>query len=262
LNSLSISDRPWSSIALDFITDLPHSDGFNCILVVIDRLTKMIHLIPFRNIPSASETADSFLENIFKLHGLPTEIISDRGSQFTSKFWKALCHSLNVQLKLSSPYHHQSNGQTERVNSVVEQYLRCFSNYKGTNWKKFLNFAEFSYNNAVQESTGFSPFFLNYGYHPRHSPIVPDQTNIPRAEEICKDFKDIMKTLKENLEKAIDAQKKFADKHRSKPPEFSVNDKVWLDSSLVIHKGNKKFKPRKLGPYKISKKISEVSYEL
>jgi len=262
LNPLDISERPWSSIGLDFITDLPVSDGFNCILVVVDRLTKMIHLIPFRNIPSAVDTADAFMNSIFKLHGLPNEIISDRGSQFTSKFWSALCNSLNVNLKFSSPYHHQSNGQTERVNSVVEQYLRCFSNYKGSNWKRYLNFAEFSYNNAVQESTGFSPFFLNYGYNPRHSPIIPDQSNVPRAEEYTKDFKDLIKKLKENLSEAINSQKKFADKHRSKPPEFKIGDKVWIDSSLVIHKGNKKFKPRKLGPFKILKKISEVSFRL
>jgi len=262
LHPLEISDRPWSSISMDFITDLPNSEGYNCILVVVDRLTKMIHLFPFNNIPSASETASVFLNNIFKLHGFPSEIISDRGTQFTSKFWKSLCKSFNIDLKFSSPYHHQSNGQTERVNSVIEQYLRCFTNYKGTNWNQFLCLAEFSYNNSLQDSTGFSPFYLNYGYHPRHSPVIPDQTCIPRTEEMTKDFVDLNKKLKENLKKAIETQKLQADKRRSKPPEFKTGDKVWLDSSLIIHKGNKKFKPRKLGPYKILEKISEVSYKL
>jgi len=236
---------------MDFITDLPSSDGFSCIFVVVDRLTKMIHLFPFKSIPSATETADCFMDHIFKFHGLPSEIISDRGPQFTSKFWSALCKSLNVEIKFSSPYHHQSNGQTERMNSIIEQYLRCFSNYKGTNWKHFLSLAEFSYNNAVQESTSSSPFFLNYGYHPRHSPIIPNQIEVPRAEEYTRDFKDLLEKMKINLRKSVEVQKKFADKHRKNPPEFKVGDKVWLDSSLILRKGNKKFKPRKLGPYEI-----------
>ncbi len=262
LNSLEIPDHPWSSIAMDFITDLPSADGFTCIFVVIDRLTKMCHLIPFKGIPSAVETAHSFIDYVFRLHGLPSSIISDRGTQFTSKFFQALCSSLDISLKLSTPFHHQTNGQTERVNSVIEQYLRCFSNYKGNNWNKFLSLAEFSYNNAVQESAKQSPFFLNYGFHPRHSPAIPDKANVPRAMEFSNNFNEIIKNLKANLELAIETQKKYADMHRSKPPEFKIGEKVWLDSSLVIHKGNKKFKPRKLGPYKIIEKISELSYKL
>jgi len=128
------------------------------------------------------------------------------------------------------------------VNSVVEQYLRCFSNYKGSNWKKFLSLAEFSYNNAIQDSTKYTPFFLNYGYHPKHSPVLPDQANVPRAEEFTKDFKELIKRLKENLKLANETQKRYADKNRKTPPEFKVNDQVWLDSSLILHKGNKKFK--------------------
>ena len=110
LQPLDISNHPWSSISMDFITDLPSSDGFDTILVVVDRLTKMIHLI--QGIPSATETASSFVDCIFKLHGFPSEIISDRGAQFTSKFWSAVCKSFNIELKLSSSYHHQTNGQT------------------------------------------------------------------------------------------------------------------------------------------------------
>ena len=85
------------------------------------------------------------------------------------------------------------------MNSVVEQYLRCFSNYTGSDWKNYLSFAEFSYNNAVQESTGFCPFFLNYGFRPKHSPLIPEQINVPRDVEFTKDFQDLMKKFKENL---------------------------------------------------------------
>jgi len=155
---------------MDFITDLPDSDGFTCILVFMNRLTKMFHLIPFHDLPSAIDTATSFMDHILRLHGLPEEIISDRGSQFTSKFWKVVCQFLNIDLKLSFSYHHQSNGQTERVNSIVEQYLRCFSNYKGSDWKNYLSFSEFSYDNTLQEYTGFSSFFINYGFFPKIFP--------------------------------------------------------------------------------------------
>ncbi len=262
LQPLPISSRPWSSISMDFITDLPNSNGFTCILVVVDRLTKMCNLIPFKSIPSSEETAIAFRNSIFRSHGLPDEIITDRGTQFTSKFWSALCKSFHVNLKFSSPFHHQSNGQTERVNSVIEQYLRCFSNYKGTDWSKFLDLAEFSYNNAVQDSTKYSPFYLNYGFHPNYSPAIINKTNVPKAEEYLKNLNEVMKDLKKNLEQSLTTQKKYADNHRSKPPEFKENDKVWLDSSLVLHGGNKKMKPRKLGPFRIKEKISDLAYKL
>jgi len=262
LQPLEISDLPWSSISMDFITDLPLSSGFSCIFVVIDRLTKMGHFIPLKSIPTSTETASIFIMNIFRLHGLPSEIISDRGTQFTSKFWQALCKALSVDIKFSSPFHHQTNGQTERVNSVVEQYLRCFSNFKGNDWSKYIALAEFSYNNAVQDSTNKSPFFLNYGFNPRHSPIVPDQINVPRAQEYSKEFDKILEELKINIKKSIEVQKEYANKNRIAPPDFKVNDKVWVDSSLIIHKGNKKLKPKRLGPYKIIQKISPVSFKL
>ena len=137
----------------------------------------------------------------------PEEIISDWDSQFTSKFWKSVCQSLNIDLKLSSPYHHQSNSHTERVNSVLEQYLRYFSNYKGSDWKNYLSFAEFSYNNAVQESSDFSPFFLNYGFHSKHSPLIPEQINVPRTVEFTKDFQYLIKRLKENFKMVLETQK-------------------------------------------------------
>jgi len=151
---------------------------------------------------------------------------------------------------------------TERVNSVIEQYLRCYANFRGSGWSKYLFLAEFSYNNAVQESIKHSPFFANYGYNPRHSPAFSSSSNVPRADEIIKDFSELAKELKENLKEASKKQEQFANKHRSDAPNFKRGDKVWLNSSLVIHKGNKKLRTRKLGPFKIIKKISPVSFQL
>jgi len=262
LNPLDIPNKPWYSLSMDFITDLPSSNGYTCIFVVIDRFSKMGHFIPFPKVPSATDTATAFMNNIFRLHGLPSEIISDRGTQFTSKFWSSICKSLKINMKLASPFHHQTNGLTERVNSVIEQYLRCYANFKGSDWYNFLFLAEFSYNNSIQESLKYSPFYANYGYNPRYSPAVPSNTDVPRADEFTKDLSELFKTLSENLKQAMKKQEEFANKHRIEPPNFKPGDKVWISSSLIIHKGNKKLKPRKLGPYKIIKKISPVSYKL
>ncbi len=262
LNPLEIPDRPWTSISMDFITDLPSSDGFTCILVVLDRFSKMGHFIPFPNVPSAEDTANAFMKNIFKLHGLPSDILSDRGTQFTSKFWTAICESFKIVMKLSSPFHHQTNGLTERVNSVIEQFLRCYANFKGSNWNDYLFFAEFCYNNTVQESLQKSPFYANYGYNPRFSPAIPSTTDVPRAEEFTNNLSKLYKELKENLIKAIKKQEKYANQHRMEAPEFKKNDKVWINSSLILRNKNKKLKPRKLGPYKILEKVSPVSYRV
>jgi len=169
LQPLEIPSKPWSSFSMNFITDLPLSNGFTCIFVVIDRFTKMGHFIPFPKVLSAIDAATSFMNNIFHLHGFPSKIISDRGTQFTSKFWSAVCKSFRINMKLASPFHHQTNGLTERVNSVIEQYLKCYANFRGSDWSKYLFLAEFSYNNSVQKSIKHSPFFPNYGYNPRHS---------------------------------------------------------------------------------------------
>ena len=262
LQPLPISDRPWSSISMDFVTDLPSSDKCTCILVVIDRLTKMGHFIPLPSVPSSVETADVFINSIFRLHGLPDEIITDRGTQFTSKFWNAVCSSLNVSLSLSSPFHHQSNGQTERVNSVIEQYLRCFTNYKGTDWKKFISLAEFSYNNALQDSAKNSPFFLNYGFNPRHSPAIPSASEVPRATIYTKELVQLTNELKKNLSKASSIQKKYADQQRCDQPPLKPGDLVYVDFKLFNKKRNKKLDPRRIGPFEVLEQISPVSYKI
>jgi len=139
------------------------------------------------------------------------KLITDRSTQFTSKFWNAVCSSLDVSLSFSSPFHHQSNGQTEKVNSVIEQYLRCFTNFKGTNWKKFISLAKFCFNNALQESPKNSPFFLNYGFNPKHFPAIPSISDIPRADIYTKELVQFTNELKKNLIKASSIQKKYAD---------------------------------------------------
>lgn len=114
---------------MDFIVELPCSKGCSAIFVVVDRLTKMAHFLPFRGTPSAIETAHIFIKEIIRLLGVPVSIVSDRGVQFTSRFWRALCETLKIELALSSAYHPQTNGQTERTNQTLEQYIRCFTSF-------------------------------------------------------------------------------------------------------------------------------------
>jgi len=114
---------------MDFVTGLPWSNGCNAILVVICRLTKMRHLVPCRDSTTAEQLADLYIRHVFRLHGLPRTVVSDRGTQFVAKFWRTLCEILRIQTKLSTPYHASTDGQTERLNAVMEQYLRSYVNY-------------------------------------------------------------------------------------------------------------------------------------
>jgi transposase InsO family protein len=134
---------------MDFITDLPSSKAFDSIFVVVDWLTKMAHFIPCNKTVIGEEIAKLFVDNIYKYHGLPDNIISDRGSQFTSKFWQTLFKILKVKIKLCSAYHHHTDGQTERINQFLEEYLRCTINYHQDNWTELLPLAEFAYNNTI-----------------------------------------------------------------------------------------------------------------
>uniref|UniRef100_A0A803JPU4 Gypsy retrotransposon integrase-like protein 1 n=1 Tax=Xenopus tropicalis TaxID=8364 RepID=A0A803JPU4_XENTR len=149
---LPVPARPWGSISMDFTTDLPPSKGYNTIFVIIDRLTKMAHFVPLPKLPSAATTAETFIKEIIRLHGLPDEVVSDRGTQFTSKFWRVLCKALQIKISFSSAFHPQSSGQTERTNKTLEQYLRCFTSYLQDDWLSLLPLAEFTYNNAHHSS--------------------------------------------------------------------------------------------------------------
>jgi transposase InsO family protein len=126
---------------------LPKSGGADAILVVVDRLSKMAHFIPTNETITAKDLAKIYFDNIFKIHGLPADITSDRGSLFTSHFWEGLCACLNTKQNLSTAFHPQTDGQTERVNGILEQYLRAYCNYQQDNWRDLLTMAEFSYNN-------------------------------------------------------------------------------------------------------------------
>ena len=167
LQPLPIPKRPWESVSMDFIEQLPPSSGFSAIFVVVDRLSKQAIFMPTTDKINSEGVARLFLTNVFAKHGVPSHVSSDRGSEFVSHFFRSLGTILDMKLHFTSGHHPEANGQVERVNQSLEQYLRHYTNYQQTDWSDLLPLAEFAYNNTPNESTGISPFFANKGYDPR-----------------------------------------------------------------------------------------------
>ena len=145
---LEIPEHPWSSVSVDFIVELPLSNGFDAVMVVVDRFTKMSYFIPCNTTITSVQTARLFVDRIFALHGIPLEIVSDRGPQFTAQFWEKFTLLLGIKLCCSTAFNPQSDCQTERVNQVLETYLCCYSNAEQNDWASNLPIAQFSYNNS------------------------------------------------------------------------------------------------------------------
>jgi len=179
LHPLELAYSPWDSISMDFITQLPTSDGCSTVWVIVDRFSKMAHFIPIADGQKTAEgCAKLFLANVWKLHGLPSDIVSDRDPVFTSKFWAELMERLDVRLRKSTAFRPQTDGQTEWVNQTLEQYLRQYCNYEQDNWCDLLPLAEYTYNNSATTATQMSPFFANYGFHPRTNwPVEKESKN-------------------------------------------------------------------------------------
>ena len=153
---------------MDFIIELLVSDGCSSVWVIVDRFTKMAHFIPLKDgEKKATDLVRIFLKEVWRFHGLPSNIVSDRNSRLTSTFWSSLVEALDIRLKMSSPFHPQTDGQTERVNQTLECYLQNYCNYEQDNWSKMLPMAEYAYNNSLTTATGMSPFFANFGFDPR-----------------------------------------------------------------------------------------------
>jgi hypothetical protein len=175
LQPLKIPEWKWEEITMDFIVGLPRTQrGYNSIWLVVDRLTKVAHFIPVNTTYSGARLAELYISRIVCLHGVPKKIISDRGSQFTSRFWEQLHDSLDTKLRFSTAYHPQTDGQTERTNQVLEDMLRACAIQYGSSWDKCLPYAEFSYNNSYQASLKKSPFEALYGRKCR-TPLYWDQ---------------------------------------------------------------------------------------
>lgn len=151
---------------MDFIEGLPLSKGYSVIMVIVDRLSKYSHFIPLAHPYTTATVAKAFMENIFKLHGIPQSIVNDRDAIFTTNFWKEIFHLSGTKLLMSSAYHPQTDGQTEVMNKWLEGYLRCFTSDRPKDWANWLALAEWTYNTSEHSYTGFTPFEIVYGQEP------------------------------------------------------------------------------------------------
>ena len=197
-----VPEKPWTHISVDFIMKLPVAQGYDSILVVCNRMTKMAHFVPTTEKTSAEEVARLFWDNIWKLHELPGSIITDKEVQFTVGMMKELNCILGIDTKLSTAYYPETDEQTERMNQDLEQYLRMFIDHQQEQWPDWLATAEFAYNNKVQTSTKVLPFKANNGWDPHIGFEMRKKRKFEKAEEFAMRIKEIHEEVKAALKKS------------------------------------------------------------
>lgn len=253
---------------MDFVVGLPPCQGYNAIANIVCRLTGMRHLIPCTDTIGSEELAWLYLREIWRLHGLPSTIISDRGPQFVSKFWKALCQKLGIRAQLSTAYHPQTDGKTERLNAITEQYLRAYTSYQQDDWVEWLPIAEFAGNSGYSETIKANAFVANYGFNPRlgFESLPTDLQSSPQlldAVQFTKKMESIHSLIKTEILEAQAHQEAYKNNHRTPAPNYRIGDMVYLSSkNITTQRPSKKLDWKNLGPYPIKAIISPYAYKL
>ncbi|GJW32244.1 putative reverse transcriptase domain-containing protein [Tanacetum coccineum] len=262
-----IPEWKWDNITMDFVTKLPKtSQGYDTIWVIVDRLTKSAIFTPMRETDPLDKLARLYLKEVVTRHGIPVSIICDRDPRFASNFWRSLQNALGTNLDMSTAYHPQTDGQSERTIQTLEDMLRACAIDFGKGWVNHLPLVEFSYNNSYHASIKAAPFEALYGRKCR-SPVC--WTEVGEAQilgpELIQETTEKIVQIKQRMQAARDRQKSYADLKR-KPMEFQVGDKVMLKVSPwkgVVRFGKRgKLNPRYVGPFKVLEKVGEVAYKL
>ncbi|WVZ26804.1 hypothetical protein V8G54_000096 (mitochondrion) [Vigna mungo] len=267
LQQLDIPHSKWDSISMDFVTHLPRSSrGHDSIWVIVDRLTKSAHFLSINQKMSMEKLAELYIREIVRLHGVPESIVSDRDPRFTSGFWQKLQDALGSRLRMSSAYHPQTDGQTERTIQSLEDLLRaCVLDHLG-GWSEILPLVEFTYNNSYHSSIGMAPYEALYGQRCR-TPLCwfQDGEAISVGPELLQQTTEKVKLIQERMRTTRSRQKSYADRRR-RPLEFNEGDHVFLRVTPIAGVGRaikaKKLSPKFLGPYEILRRIGPVAYEI
>jgi len=268
---LEIPSERWDTITMDLITDLPVTIArHDAVVVFVDKLSKMVELVPCRKTIDSAGFAELFVNAIVLRYGVPRVIVSDRDPRFTSAFMRAVVSLLGTKQALSTAFHPQTDGQTEVMNRVLEQYLRHYVSAHCKDWDAYLSCAAFAINNSRSSATGLTPYYLNYGRHPR-TPLTSWQTvvssNVPAASAFRQRIAEAMTLAKACLSKAQDSMKSAADKHRRPAPTYQVGQEVLLSTRNLAFKGfkkanAKKLLPRWIGPFQIEALVGKVAVRL
>jgi len=270
LQPLPIPDHPWQQVTMDLITQLPKSrQGNDAIVVFVDKLSKMVHLVATKTTVTAPQLAEIFWSTVVRHHGLPSSIVSDRDPRFTGHFWRALWKCLGTQLTMSTAFHPQTDGQTERANRTLEEMLRSYVSFQQKDWDEHLVAAELAFNASKHASTGFTPFYLNGG---REVSVPLDlaieearTTRQPDAAARIQRLHRDLEAAKEHLLTAQKRQAHHADKHR-REMRFQVGDDVLLSTAhlKILGAGDRtaKFTYKYIGPFKIKRVVNDNAYEL
>jgi len=270
MQAIQIPDEPWTDVSMDFITGLPKSKdpttnfGYNAILVIVDRFTKYAEFIPFHNTFTAKQLAFLILDRLIKHHGIPRSIISDRDKLFTSNYWTTLMALIGTRRKLSTAYHPQTDGQTERTNRTLKTYLRIYSNTNQNNWISLLPMAQLAYNNKEAEATGRTPFYANHGRHPHlFERTLPTETKAAEAEEMAQSIQKIHEEMKTKMEEKQQKSIAYNNQKRKKAPQLERGDKAYLlTKNLRTTRPSKGLDHVKVGPFLVLERLGPVNYRL
>jgi hypothetical protein len=267
LQPLPIPEWKWEHITMDFLMALPRTQrGYNAVWIVIDRLTKSAHFLAMKDTDSLETLAKLYVKKIVRLHGVPISIVSDRDARFTSRFWTSLQKALGTRLDMSTAFHPQTDGQSERTVQILTDMLRaCALDFKGS-WDEHLALAEFAYNNSYQASIRMAPYEALYG-RPCRSPMCWTEAGdaMLLGPQLVEETTNKIRIIKQHLTTAQSRQKSYADRRR-RPLEFEVGDYVFLrvkaDRGIVRFGKKGKLAPRYIGPFEILERIGNVSYRI
>jgi hypothetical protein len=271
LKPLPIPEQKWQEISIDFMVDLPESEGCTNLLVIVDRLGKGIELVPMKDISSES-LARAMIDRVVGYHGLPRAITSDRGTQIIAGMWNEICRIMNIEQRRSTAFHPETDGGTERANQRVQAYVRHFTDYAQSNWVQLMPMAKLALNNQDAASTGVSPFFLDHGYHartgteltlpPLHEDIETARNPQEIAEATIAKLSEALSFAQAMMASSQELQERQANLHRDPSWAYKVGDKVWLDlRHLRTDRPSRKFAEQH-AMFTVTKVISSHAYKL